>query len=245
MQSCIGVGSSMWRSPTKQNKAFDSLRVRQLFVVGDVKAGIGIKEKDNVLSRGLKKKRRRRINSAHLWMKRPGPFSLCGVFPAARETRPAFWEWVSWKAALSRPHCSACASAITCISTCLQGEDATHGAEWGREGGTEEACWELQLVFQSCCFCCLWLCSRACVCVACATGVIEAKEEKAKSSFLETLATKKWNVDERLHNLIVLLKAYVFIMRLIKLIERIIEIHLRLHLSSFIGFLWSVVMIVT
>ena len=56
MQSCIGVGSYMWRSPTKQNKAFHSLRVRQLFVVGDVKAGIGIKEKDNVLSRGLKKK---------------------------------------------------------------------------------------------------------------------------------------------------------------------------------------------
>ena len=52
-------------------------------------------------------------------------------------------------------------------------------------------------------------------------------------------------MDERLHNLIVLLKAYVFIMRLIKLIERIIEIHLRLHLSSFIEFLWSVVMIVT
>ncbi len=42
--------------------------------------------------------------------------------------------------------------------------------EWVRETEKQRnACWELQLVFQSC-FCCLWLCCvciRACVCVCC------------------------------------------------------------------------------
>lgn len=39
---------------------------------------------------------------------------------------------------------STCVYVITCPSTCLQGEDATHRAE---RGGETEECWQLQLVF--------------------------------------------------------------------------------------------------
>lgn len=46
-------------------------------------------------------------------------------------------------------------------------------------------CWQLQLEFQSCCFCCVWLCSvhaLARVCAVYATEVIEAKDETTLSS---------------------------------------------------------------
>lgn len=69
------------------------------------------------------------------------------------------------------------------ISTCLQGEDATHGAEREKQ---RNACWELQLVFQSSCFLLsvfvLCVCILAFLCVPCRTEVIEAKDKKALSS---------------------------------------------------------------
>lgn len=71
---------------------------------------------------------------------------------------------------------------IMCPSTCLQGEEATHGAEREKQ---RNACWELQLVFQSSCFLLsvivLSLCIRAFVCVPCSTEVIEAEDKKAYS----------------------------------------------------------------
>lgn len=74
--------------------------------------------------------------------------SLCVCArPLTLQTRPAFYEWISWKAARSRSHCSASArvrmSVMMCLSPCSQAEEVSHRIEQ-RETANREKC--------SCCF---------------------------------------------------------------------------------------------
>lgn len=165
-------------------------------------------------------------------MKRWVPF-LCAVCSRllARQGLPFVNEFPE-RQQLSRPHCSVYVCVCDYVHKHMFAVRGRHSlsSERAREK-QRNVCWELQLVLQSCCFCCLWLCSvciRACVCVACVAEWIEAKGENA----LSLSANKNEggsDVGERLHNLILLLKAYGIIMGLIKLIERVIQIHLWIH----------------
>lgn len=115
--SLSGVRSNMLRfrsRPTKKRRL--SLCLRQTFVVRDVKAGSGIKERDYVLSRGLQKRKK----SAHLWMKHQVPFlRVACTRLLARQGLPfvnEFPERQHYQGLITQ---CMCVYEITCTSTCL------------------------------------------------------------------------------------------------------------------------------
>ena len=142
--------------------------------------------------------------------------------------RPAFCEFISWKAALPRPHCPVyahvcvCASARVCACVCdyvlkhMSARRGRHSSSWGRRRhrGMCAADGSVMLLLLSVIVLCIGFNARMCN----RSNWSKGWESPCPLSSSANTNEGGSDVDERLFNLIPLPKAYGFIMGHIKLI---------------------------